>query len=312
MKRFIFGVIYAGITVSLGAFASEPFRDCEDCPLMVMVPAGTFQMGTAPGGYEAVEPTGEMPAVTLRVPTAFAIGAQEITRGQFAVFLERTAAKPPQACRAWVDGRWTVSAGADWQSPAQPENPEAEHPANCVSWHDAMRYAEWLTEFTGERYRLPSEAEWEYAARGGNPAPRWWGWNSFEGVSISDACEHANVYDVSGMRALGFPWPHARCDDRQVEVAPVRTYDANAYGVFDVIGNVSEWTMDCFTGSYPNRPPDSRPWVWEGGCETRVVRGGSWTSRPLQARSTHRAHQAPEYRGSDTGFRVVKELTPFD
>ena len=198
--------------------------------------------------------------------------------------------------------------------------PSQNQPVENLSWDDANYFIERLNLLEHEAghlpgtwsYTLPTEAEWEYATRGGVTAPRWWGWNSFEGVSISDACEHANVYDISAQAEYGFPWPHARCKDKFVNVAPVASFDTNPFGLYDTIGNLREWTADCYTGSYVNRPPDSRPWVWQGGCELRPVRGGSWATRPLQSRSANRQSADPDTRSSDIGFRVVKQTGDSD
>ena len=301
------------LAISIGrADASQPFSDCAACPLTQPLPAGSFSMGTQPGGYEAIEPTGELPAVSVTVPESFAISQTEVTRAQYGAFQKETGYRVEASCRVWTEGRWSLVDTQNLALTVQPTNPEDEHPVNCVSWHDAQAYADWLSAKTGARYRLPSEAEWEYATRGGVTAPRWWGWNSFEGVSISDACEHANVYDISAQAEYGFPWPHARCKDEFVNVAPVASFDTNPYGLFDTIGNLREWTADCYTGSYVNRPPDSRPWVWQGGCELRPVRGGSWATRPLQSRSANRQSADPHTRSSDIGFRVVKQTGDSD
>lgn len=285
------------------------FRDCEACPEMVVIPAGEFLLGTQPGGYEAIEPTGESPAVKVQVLEAFAIGVTEVTRSQFAQFLSQSGYQWAGSCRAWKDGRWTRASGASWLAPGQPTAPRPDHPVNCVSWADTQVYLQWLSEASGYEYALPSEAEWEYAARGGTVAPRWWGWNSFEGVSVSDACEHANVYDIGARANYPFPWPHARCNDGFADVAPVGSFDANPYGLKDIVGNLWEWTADCYTGSYVNRAADSRAWVWEGGCETRSVRGGGWSSRPLHSRASNRSHLPGSYRSSDLGFRVARKLS---
>lgn len=296
----------ASVSAQVAPVLIDSIQDCDDCPVMVEVPAGEFSMGTAPGGYEAVEPTGEQPAVKLVVPEPFLIGEAEITQRQFEAFVRHSGHETTGSCRTWAEGRWTTATSADWRSKPAGAERGADYPVTCVSWRDASAYARWLSETTGKAYSLPSEAEWEYAARGGVAAPRWWGWNSFEGVSISDACEHANVFDVDARPVYPFPWPHARCRDGYAQVAPIKSFDANAYGLFDAIGNVWEWTADCYTASYANRPRDARAWKWSGGCEARPIRGGAWSSRPLQSRATNRAHRAADYRAADLGFRVTR------
>jgi formylglycine-generating enzyme required for sulfatase activity len=178
----------------------------------------------------------------------------------------------------------------------------------CVSWDDARAYGEWLSSVSGKRYRLPSEAEWEYVARGGTSFARYWGErDSREDLALSLACDHANVYDSSAVEAQRFPWPNARCSDRAPGLAPVAQYKPNAFGMFDVIGNAREWVMDCFTASYAGRPQDARAWTWQGGCELKGVRGGSWASRPRDARAPARGAELTLHRQSDLGFRVARD-----
>ncbi len=269
---------------------------------MIVVSPGEFMMGTPAGGYEAIEDTGEAPQVRITIAEGFAISRTEVTIAQFREFADATELDQTGDCRVWADGRWTTRAGVTWRQGSD------EVPVACVSWHEAQGYVKWLSERTGHVYRLPSEAEWEYAARGGTTAPRWWGWNSFEGVSISQACDNANVYDIEAQAVLGFPWPNARCNDRHVFRSPAASFPPNPFGLHDVIGNVWEWTADCYTRGYWNRPTDGRAWIWQGGCEARVRRGGSWATRPLQSRATNRGHALADFRGSETGFRIVREI----
>ena len=287
--------------------AAPPLRDCPDCPALQAIPGGSFAMGSALGNYEQPEDTGETPPVTITVRSPFLIAATEVTVRQFARFVAATGFRPSAHCRVWTGGRWTTATDADWHGDPGSVKLRDDLPVTCVGWADARAYASWLSTVTGKHYRLPSEAEWEYAARGGVAAPRYWGWNSFEGVSISDACDNANVYDVTASRVFGFAWPYARCADGYSALAPVATFKPNAYGLYDMIGNAWEWTQDCFTASYVNRPPDSRAWEWSGGCEERVMRGGGWASRPLQARATNRGHGDPGYASRDVGFRIARD-----
>ncbi len=290
--------------------ASPPLavtRDCSDCPDLMTLPQGTFSMGTRPGGYEASEATGESPPVSITVPAPFLIGRTEVTVGQFSRFVRASGYHAATACRAYEDGRWTLSSKAAWQRTAAGDPVREDWPVTCVTWHDAQAYVTWLSAKTGRPYRLPSEAEWEYAARGTVDAPRYWGWNSFEGVSISDACDNANTFDVTALRTYSFAWPHAQCADGFAALAPVGSFNPNAYGLYDVIGNAWEWAQDCYTASYANRARDSRAWVWSGGCEERVMRGGSWASRPLSARATSRGHRETGFAGTDVGFRIARD-----
>jgi formylglycine-generating enzyme required for sulfatase activity len=286
----------------------ETFSDCDVCPEMVVLPSGSFEMGTPLGAYEVHEESGEGPPIQVTIRRPFALGKTEVTIGQFQAFVDATGYEVPSGCTVWDKG-WIRDAQASWRRPGQPRRPKATHPVSCVNFADALAYAAWLAEVTDRPYRLPSESEWEFAARAGTTWPRPWGANnSFEGVSISLTCEHANVYDVDSQKAFILPWPYARCRDGYADVAPVASFQANAYGVHDMIGNVWEFTADCFTASYWGRPPDERAWVWEGGCERRVIRGGAWISRPANARPARREDAAAETRGNDLGFRVARDL----
>ena len=289
--------------------AVKTLRDCPFCPEMAIIPAGKSMMGTAGGAEELEAATGEGLQLAVTIDKPFALGITEVTLRQYADFVRQADYKPEPGCRVWND-RWAVDAKATWREPRQPKNPKDDHPAACVSWKDAQAYVAWLSQKTGKSYRLPSESEWEYAARAGTTSPRYFGFNSFEGVSISLACEHANVYDVTGQSVFPFPIPYARCKDNYDDSALVAAFKPNAFGLYDMIGNVWEWVGDCYTASYWGRPPDGSVWVWEGGCEKRGLRGGAWSSRPADARSAKRNSAPTDYRSSDVGFRIARSLDP--
>lgn len=283
-------------------------RDCDVCPELALVPPGQFMMGSAPDAPELVPGSGESPAVVLAFARPFMVSKSEITHGEFRRFVEATGAKAAPGCRVWAGGQWIRDQDRSWRDPGFAAPPRDDEPAVCVSWDDARAYAEWLSAESGKRYRLPSEAEWEYVARGGTSFPRYWGENdSREDLVLSLACEHANVYDASAVEGLRLPGPNARCDDRAVALAPVAQYRPNAFGVHDIIGNAREWVMDCYTASYLGRPTDARAWTWQGGCERKGVRGGSWASRPRDARAPARGAELAGHRQSDLGFRVVRD-----
>jgi len=282
-------------------------RDCPTCPEIVVVPPGKFMMGTAGGAEELDEASGESPQIAITIEKAFGLGKTEISTAQYAEFIRESGYKPDLGCRLWND-RWVVDSKGDWRGAGQLRAPKPDSPAVCVSWSDAKSYAAWLSKKTGKMYRLPSESEWEYAARGGTTAPRYFGVNSFEGVSISLACDHGNVYDVTAQAVYPFPVPYARCKDNAADLAAVGSYKANAFGLHDMIGNVWEWVEDCYTASYWGRPQNEKAWTWQGGCETRGLRGGSWTSRPSDARSARRQQAAMTARTTYVGFRVARDV----
>jgi formylglycine-generating enzyme required for sulfatase activity len=283
-------------------------RDCAECPQLALVPPGEFMMGSAPDAPELDPASGESPALALSFSRPFLISTREITVGEFRRFVAATAVKFAPGCRVWSGGQWVQDSDRGWQDPGFAAAPRDDDPVVCVSWDDARAYAEWLSARSGKRYRLPSEAEWEYAARGGTSFPRFWGeHDAREDLVLSLACDYANVYDASAVDALHLPWPNARCNDGATALAPVARYKPNAFGVYDIIGNAREWVMDCYTASYAGRPRDARAWTWQGGCESRGVRGGSWVSRPRDARAPARGSELAGHRQSDLGFRVARD-----
>jgi formylglycine-generating enzyme required for sulfatase activity len=283
-------------------------RDCPVCPELALVPPGKFLMGSAPDAAELNAATGEAPAVAISFIRPFHVSLREITVGEFRRYVEATGSEPAPGCRVWLGGQWALERNRSWRDPGFSLAPQDAEPVVCVSWEDARGYAEWLSKESGKRYRLPSEAEWEYVARGGTSFPRFWGErDSNESAILSLACDFANVYDSSAVDTYRFPWPNARCSDRYAALAPVGRFKPNAFGVFDIIGNVREWVMDCYTASYAGRPEDARAWIWQGGCELKDVRGGSWASRPRDARAAARGAEPTALRQSDLGFRVARD-----
>lgn len=316
MKSLLSGVALAALMVAgvhaaeddpVVAKAAKVIRDCPTCPEIVVVPAGKFVMGTVGPAEEIDQDTGEAMPLNVTIEKPFGLGKTEITTAQYAEFIRESGYAPQPGCRLWND-RWLVDPKGDWRGDGVRKQPKQDFPVTCVSWADAKAYAGWLSKKTGKTYRLPSESEWEYAVRGGGNAARYFGMNSFEGVSISLACDHANVYDVTSQATYPFPVPYARCKDNAADLASVASYKPNAYGLYDMIGNVSEWVEDCYTGSYWGRPADQRAWVWQGGCEQRGLRGGSWASRPSEARSAKRSSSPSDARTTTIGFRVARDL----
>jgi formylglycine-generating enzyme required for sulfatase activity len=176
-----------------------------------------------------------------------------------------------------------------------------------VNYDQAVGYAEWLSDKTGKKYRLLSEAEWEYAARGGSDKAQFWG------SSPDRACQFANAYDVQGKARYDFAkkhnmdWPNFSCDDGYPDTAPVGSFKPNAFGLYDMLGNVWEWVEDCYNKSYDGAPTDGRTWA-TGDCSRRVFRGGSWYSKPARVRSAGRLGFEPTIRNFNVGFRVARTL----
>jgi formylglycine-generating enzyme required for sulfatase activity len=297
----------AAATAAVPAAVSGAFRDCPTCPELVIVPAGEFTLGTSIDDPEAEPARGEAPPLAVAMNRAYAIGRNEVTVAQYRAFVTATQYASPGDCRHVDGGGWLAERARDWQNPgfAQRE----DEPVVCVSWDDAKAYADWLAKTTGKPYRLPSETEWEYAARGGTTTPRYWGArDSHEYAALSLACDNANVYDSSAVATLRLQVPNANCTDRRTYTAPVGSFRTNAFDLADAIGNAREWVQDCYTESYRGRPQDGRAWEWGGGCEQRGVRGGSWATRPAHSRSAARGAEPQGLRQSDLGFRVARDL----
>jgi formylglycine-generating enzyme required for sulfatase activity len=288
--------------------AGTVFRDCDACPEMVVIPAGHFVMGNPAVVARAGVDVAEAGPVVIQVPRAFALGRLEITRREFAHFVAQTGHEQRLGCRTWDPAlkRFNEDARRGWQNPATPVVPGDDHPVSCVAFADALAYVQWLARTTGKSYRLPSESEWEYAARAGTATWHYWG------DEPEDGCEHANTYDVTADAAYRLGWPHAGCRDGRADLSPVGAFQANPFGLHDMIGNVQEWVQDCATGSHVGRPRDARAWEWLGGCGRRIQRGGSWLTPPDRSRSSFRGDAPADDRSDDTGFRVAMDLEPRD
>ena len=276
----------------------EVVRDCPLCPVLVTVPAGRFRMGSGAGDAESYR--NERPAHTVDV-ARFALGRFEVTRAEYAVFVEATSRVVDEGCLGYDprDRRRIPAAGASWSVPGFAQ--DDDHPVVCVSWDDAQAYVRWHSETTGREYRLPSESEWEYAARAGATSP--WPW----GNDRTEQCRHANGVDRTARQR--FPdWRAAACSDGVVATAPVGSFAANRFGLHDMAGNAWEWVADCWHPDYAGAPGDGSAWRQGGDCSQRVLRGGSWADEPAFLRSAGRGRDGTDLRESGVGFRVAMTL----
>jgi formylglycine-generating enzyme required for sulfatase activity len=248
-----------------GAF--QAFRDCADCPEMVALPGGTFRMGDDSSSVSV-----EKPARDVRL-SAFAAGRFEVTKGEYAAFVSATERPEP---------RVTGETWCTWRSPGFTQTDR--DPVVCVNTTDAEAYAAWLSQRTGQTYRVMTEAQWEYAARG-NTSGQW----SF-GNDESQLGAYAWFYGNSGRRT------HAVGGKR-----------ANPFGLFDVHGNVWEWTRDCWQNTYSGLAAND-PINATSGCSRRVMRGGCWGSAPAGLRSANRVREEPSNRSGIVGFRLSRTL----
>jgi formylglycine-generating enzyme required for sulfatase activity len=306
MARFSIIVGLLGWLVATTAVAQpKSISDCANCPDLVVIPAGTLMMGTDANASE-LDTKGRSKAeagiVKVSIAKPFALGRTEITRAQFAAFVAATKYSPDVTfCRVWDQAGQKFTdvpkRETGLQTPARDD-----HPVTCVSWDDAVAYTKWLSKETGKNYRLPSEAEWEYAARGGSAKKRYWG------DDPADGCAFANAYDLTARRSYPLGWAHVMCADGFADLAPAGSLMPNDYGLQDMIGNVWEWTADCFTTSKIGRPKDQRAWEWDG-CTLRSLRGGSWMSAPDRSRVAFPAGDPPSDRYVFLGFRVARDVT---
>jgi formylglycine-generating enzyme required for sulfatase activity len=273
------------------------FRDCPDCPELVSIPAGSFSMGAQPGD-QADRPE-EKPAHQVSIANPFALMKTEVTRDQFAAFVKATDRDMSGGCQAQDggDGKWND--GADYMHPGIEQ--QGNHPVVCVSDSDAADYADWLSQKTGKHYRLPTDAEWEYAARAGKKTS--WPWGNDVG---SGGCKVFNAMDASGHKK--YPINEAMaCDDKFVTTAPVGSFAPNAFGLDDMLGNVWEWVSDCWHDSYKDAPADGSSWQ-DGDCGKRVMRGGAWLENPWDTRLSARWPADTGSRETPLGFRLARDL----
>ncbi len=272
-----------GIAASawLSGAPGEPgavFKECEDCPEMVVLPAGRYLRGS-PDDEEGRDDD-EGPVKAVRFPAPFAAGRFEVTVAEYRRFVQATGHDTGNSCWTW-DSEWKNRDGKGWADPGFAQGDE--HPVTCVNWEDAKAYVAWLnTVETGAAYRLLTEAEWEYAARGlgGDSTSRassrfFWG----DDADTSLGCDFANGYDATSRRVNEFGWRAFDCDDDFAQTAPVGNLKANALGLFDLSGNLWEWVQDCYADNYDSAPTNGTA-VTTVDCSRRVLRGGSWGDEP--------------------------------
>jgi formylglycine-generating enzyme required for sulfatase activity len=319
--RFIFGLSLLACTLcglALGQPLSpereralnpkDTFSECDICPEMVVVPAGSFTMGSPDSEKGRNSWEGPQHVVTFARP--FAVGKFEVTVDQFAAFVRDTRYDAGSNCWTFENGKVDGRSGRSWRNPGFSQ--DGSHPASCLSWHDAKAYVEWLSKKTEKAYRLLTEAEWEFAARAKTSpgsGPRY-------GFGDDDKaiCANGNGLDQTAKRTIGGTgtWEFLACSDDYAYTAPAGKFSANGFGLHDMLGNVKEWTADCYREGqgYRDAPTDGSAWTL-GDCHSRVLRGGSWLSYSRLLRTAFRHRSTTDGRVSDVGFRVARTfLTP--
>ena len=267
----------------------EPFKDCLECPELVVVPAGSFMMGASPG--EEVFNHEREDRVQVNIAEPFAVGRFAVTRSEFAAFLAATAHNSDGGCYDISSSEVKGRAGRDWRSPGFLQ--DDRHPVVCVNWHDAKAYVAWLASHTGKGYRLLTETEREYVARAGSITPFWWG------STIST--DQAN-YDGSITYAGG------AAGERRRATVPVDSFLPNPWGLYNVHGNAWDWTEDCWNPTNAGNSGDGSPRL-TGDCSLRVIRGAGWNNAPHTLRSARREREPINVRASRMGFRVARTLS---
>ena len=276
--------------------AGKNFRDCTECPEMVVIPKGGLKMGSP--DTEDGRNDNEGPEHQVELAT-FALGKHEVTRAQFAAFVKQAKYLPVEQCKILVDGKFEES-NAGWQSPGFAQTDK--HPVVCINWDDAKAYAKWISKISGKTYRLPTETEWEYAARGKTNSARYWG------DSPEESCAYANTADMTAQEKIQgtISWTVHQCSDGYAYTSPVGKFKPNAFGLFDILGNALEWTEDVYQESYTVAPAESRS--KEDEPIRRVLRGGSWYDAPRFVRSAARDKADPSGRYANFGFRLARSL----
>ncbi len=246
--------------------SAQMIKECQTCPEMVVIPSGSFLMGSP--DFEVGRRDNEGPQRIITIPS-FMMGKTEVTQGQ-----------------------WKAIMG---NNPSGNESCGNDCPVESVTWNNVQEFIKKLNAKTSSNYALPSEAQWEYAARGGTNTPFWWG--------IQASHEYANYGEnIDGADNKGL----AQGRDIWVKTAPIGQFPSNAFGLHDMHGNVAEWVQDCNLLVYGDQPVDGTAYLSGKGCHFRMIRGGSWSSSPMQLRSAIRNTWSLDVRDDDIGFRLVK------
>jgi formylglycine-generating enzyme required for sulfatase activity len=290
--------------------AAEPasFRDCDTCPVMIVVPAGSFVMG-APTGLENEIPwerqvdgarlMWESPEVPVTFRSSFALGKFEITRDQFAAFVRETGFVTKPGCVVWAGG-FNRTPDKSWSDPGIAQT--GDHPVACIDRTEAEAYAAWLSRKTGRRYYIPAEAQLEYASRAGARTLYPWG------DKVEDVCRYANVADAT-LAAKHTGRAAVSCTDGHLYTAPVGSFAANPWGFHDLTGNVWEWGADCWYPSHIHKTQDGGP-AAKGYCEEAPLRGGAYGTGPMFLRSSSRGgpDEISGTHQSWIGFRLAADV----
>ena len=293
---------------SPGQVITDKFRDRHgNAPPLVVIPTGSFMMGAAADERDAR--ASEEPQRQVKIDTGFALGRDDVSVGEFRVFVDDsdyvTDAEKAGVASVYDEatGRMIERRGVTWRDDYLGSTAADDLPVINVSWNDAVAYAQWLSARTGKHYRLPSEAEYEYALRAGSTTRYPWG----DGNPPRAIDNFTGDGDRSPKLKRSWAKAFKRYDDGYWGPAPIGKFPANAFGLIDMDGNVSVWVADCWHDNYMRAPGDSSAWM-NPGCAEHVIRGGSWGSAPDQVRSAYRLSAPSATRSARVGIRVARDL----
>jgi len=286
----------------------DRLRDCADCPEMVTVTSGVAILGATTADRH--RRPDELPERTFTIREPFAVSRYEITRDQYEAFVRATGRRVEGDCLSdrRQRGNWVYDAETTFRDPGFSQT--GNHPVACVNWDEAQAYVDWLNTQTRGGYRLLTEVEWEYVARGGeaNAAYPW-------GDDPAKGCPFANGLDQTAVATYKITdtseykdYDPLTCTDGWLNTTPVGSLKPNAFGVYDMIGNVSEWIEDCHAPSHDAVSEAGAPPVVEGACEKRIAKGGSWGTLGHNLRTAERFPYLPAHRDDSIGIRVAKTL----
>ncbi|MBI1180615.1 MAG: SUMF1/EgtB/PvdO family nonheme iron enzyme [Alphaproteobacteria bacterium] len=279
-------------------------RDCKNCPVMVTIPAGAFTMGlrTQEADLDDISLTQqqtELPLHGVTIKEVFALGRTEVTRGEFAMFVNETGYQA-LGCVVSRGGTWVLDRSKSWRDPGFEQ--DDDHPVVCVDYEDAKAYVDWLSRRTGKRYRLPTETEWEYAARAGSNDTHPWGDKPALACTYGNMAGRSYAAKFDPQDGLVFP-----CDSGFAFTAPVGRFQPNEFGLYDMYGNARELVADCWNPTYWGQGLGAEARM-TGSCGLQVLRGGGWDDAPANVRPARRFHDERTERRADQGFRVAKDL----
>ena len=278
------------------------FEDCGSCPEMIVIPSGRGVIGSTQAELGS-RPT-ERPRHFIAIREAWAVSRFPVLRGQFEDFIRETEYRYGRGCWAERGGQWALFEDRSVVKPGFPQNDR--HPAVCISWADAKAYVKWLSSKTGKKYRLLTEREREYVSRAGTRGAYWWGntvrpelanYDKRDRKAVSEGIAESQYAPNTADRGANVP----------VGTVTVDTHPPNPWGVFQVHGNIGEWTEDCWKRNYRKNSGDASA-IRDGDCARRVLRGGGWSYWPSDIRAAYREAAPMSDRYSHVGFRVARSI----